>query len=137
MTESYTVGGDVQSWCTKCKLMLRHTIVAMVENSPKRVQCNTCSGAHNYRAGEPVKSASKPRVPKAPKREKSAIEYLERLETADMSMAKKYNFAGNFEKDELINHPKFGLGIVSLVKNEKKMEIVFKDSTRLLSQNQS
>ena len=39
------VGSNVDSWCGKCKLMLAHTVEAMVGAQPKRVNCNTC-GAH-------------------------------------------------------------------------------------------
>ena len=34
-------GDDVDSWCGVCKLMLAHTIEAMVGDTPARVHCNT------------------------------------------------------------------------------------------------
>ena len=33
MARKLTTGGDVDSWCTKCKMMILHTIVAMVDDS--------------------------------------------------------------------------------------------------------
>jgi len=33
---------------------LAHTIISMVGTKPKRVQCNTCEGEHNYRAKKPA-----------------------------------------------------------------------------------
>ena len=51
MTDNYSTGGYVDAWCTKCKMELGHTIIAMVDNMPKRVQCNTCGGKHNFRTG--------------------------------------------------------------------------------------
>ncbi len=61
MTDNYSVGGDVNAWCSKCKMELAHTIIAMVDELPKKVQCNTCSGKHNYRLKPVVKSAGKVR----------------------------------------------------------------------------
>ncbi len=43
---------------------------------------------------------------------------------------------GSFKKDEIIDHPKFGLGIVSSVIQEHKIEILFKEGPKLLVQNQ-
>ena len=51
----YTAGDEVDSKCTKCKLILAHTIVAMVGDQIARVKCNTCGGEHAYR---PPPSAS-------------------------------------------------------------------------------
>jgi hypothetical protein len=50
MINSYSVGGDIDAWCTKCKLELGHTITALVDNLPKKVKCNTCSAQHIFRA---------------------------------------------------------------------------------------
>nr|NIS42156.1 hypothetical protein [Desulfuromonadales bacterium] len=62
-----SVGGYVDSQCTKCKRATNHIIVAMVEDQVARVECCTCSGVHNYR---PPK-AEKPAAPKTPKGRRS------------------------------------------------------------------
>src|SRR5438132_3414963 len=48
------VGGSIDSWCGKCKMVLAHTIEAMVGEKPARVHCNTCKSQHAYRPGAPV-----------------------------------------------------------------------------------
>ena len=45
-----TAGSEIDAWCTSCRMDLGHRIVAMVEGRPKRVECLTCGGQHNYRA---------------------------------------------------------------------------------------
>ena len=35
-------GGEVDCFCTRCKMVLAHTILAMVGDRPARVKCNTC-----------------------------------------------------------------------------------------------
>ena len=52
------VGGEVDVFCTRCKMELGHTILAMVGQTIARVQCNTCRGQHAYRAAP---GTSKPR----------------------------------------------------------------------------
>ena len=51
------VGSDVEAYCTKCKMVLAHAVVAMEGTKPRRVRCNTCNGEHNYRAAKPVAKA--------------------------------------------------------------------------------
>jgi hypothetical protein len=137
MTDGYTVGGEVVSWCTKCKLELGHTITAIVDNKPKKVKCNTCNGLHNYRSqppetGKTVKRAGRKR--KTP--EETYNEHITKLSGGDLSGAKKYSIDGNFIVDQLIDHPKFGVGVVMAIVKVNKVETLFKDGTKLLIQNQ-
>ncbi len=137
MNSNYAAGGEIEAWCTKCKLELGHTIVAMVDNVPKRVKCNTCNGQHNYRAQQAEKRVAKSKTSPRRARTKQATyeEYLSRLTDGTPGNAKKYMMNGSFEKDELIDHPQFGIGIVLSVIHVNKMEILFKDGPRLLGQN--
>lgn len=137
MNNTHTTGGYIESWCTKCELELGHTIVAMVDNLPKRVKCNTCSGEHNYRTRPSVKSRTKSKSPsrKAKAQEINYNKHISRLTGDDLSNAKKYSINGNFEKDEIVNHSHFGIGIVMSIIQTNKIEILFKDGPKLLIQN--
>ena len=53
MAKPLRAGGEVDSWCTKCKLVLNHRIIALVGTTPARVECSTCSSHHNFRARAP------------------------------------------------------------------------------------
>lgn len=57
------VGGEVDAACTKCKMLLGHTILAMVGSRIARVRCNTCQGEHNFRTSgrRPARLARLPR----------------------------------------------------------------------------
>lgn len=137
MTNNYTVGGNADSWCSKCKLELGHTIVAMVDGLPKKVKCNTCGGQHNFRAKPAEKN--KPKLKTSARKPKTmALDYdgyIANLTEADLSAATKYSMKGNFKKDEAIDHPAFGIGIVLNVIQTNKVEILFKDGAKLLIQN--
>ena len=50
-----SVGGEVDSWCGKCKEMTTHNIVAMVGDQPKQVICQVCNSRHDYRTEPPAR----------------------------------------------------------------------------------
>ncbi len=137
MINDYSAGEDINAWCTKCKLELGHTIIAMVDNSPKRVKCNTCNGQHNYRTKPSERNRTKLKnfTRKTKSKKINYNEYISRITDCDFPNAKKYSIKGNFEKDEIIDHPKFGTGIVLSIIKINKIEILFKDGPKLLIQN--
>ncbi len=139
MIKSYSVGEDIEAWCTKCKLELGHTIVAMLNNLPKKVKCNTCSGQHNYRLKPAQRKSSG--ASGAPRKRKPKIteydKYLTVLAEGDFSNARKYTINGNFEQESMIAHSKFGVGVITSVVGHNKIEVLFKDGIKLLIQNHS
>jgi hypothetical protein len=117
-------GGEVDAFCTKCRMTLAHTILAMVGATQiARVQCNTCGGQHAYRREDGSKA--KPASPRAPQPRKEVISWDRRVAELDPAKARKYTPRETFSADELISHPTFGLGIVSAVRQDK-IDVAFK-----------
>ena len=133
MSTQYQAGENIVSWCTKCKLVLDHTIVAMVDDLPKKVKCNTCNGRHIFRAEEPVKKATSKstRKPKITPYEAFRSELSEEA----LSNAKKYVIKGNFRKDQVIDHTQLGIGLVTSVVQKTRIEVLFEKGEKLLIQN--
>ena len=50
MAATHKVGGEIDAFCTRCRMTLAHTIMAMMGAKVARVQCNTCRGEHAYRS---------------------------------------------------------------------------------------
>lgn len=48
----FKVGGDIDAYCTKCRLDTIHVVVALKPGNegPKRVECKSCGGQHMYHA---------------------------------------------------------------------------------------
>jgi hypothetical protein len=141
MTAAKRVGGEVVAFCTKCRMDLAHTIIAMDGTKPARVQCNTCNGQHNFR-GKAVDAESKPlKAAKAAKTSKRSSEGKTKTERVRLSFedqlaAKRgtprlYSPKSAYLVDELVNHPTFGVGYVEGVRIDK-VEIVFKSGTKTL-----
>jgi hypothetical protein len=138
MINRHTGGGDIEAWCPRCNLKSGHTIIAIVDNSPKKIKCNTCDEYHNLSAKPSGKSRTKSKSSNLKTRSKETTyeEYISRLRGDDPANSRKYNTKGNFEKDEIIDHLSFGIGIVLSVIQVNKIKILFKDGPRLLIQNQ-
>ncbi len=58
-----TPGKDIDSKCTRCKVVIGHTVVIMDGPIPKRVKCNSCGSEHRFIAPpEEKNSTSKPSI---------------------------------------------------------------------------
>ena len=134
-------GGEVDAVCTKCRMVLAHTVIAMVGSKPIRVQCNTCNGQHNYRAGAgsipaPKRapsgsgSASSPST-KAPKATAVRLSFDDLLAQRKTGLARPYSPKIAFLLDEVIQHPTFGTGFVSAVRPDK-VEVTFRSGMKIL-----
>jgi len=117
-------GGTIDSWCGKCKMILAHTIEAMVGNKPARVHCNTCGSQHAYKASEPGKPAATGKA--RPSRYKSV------MKTADVAAAKPYSPKDKYEPGDVLQHPSFGVGVATAVKDGTKVEVLFESGSKLL-----
>lgn len=130
-------GGDVDSWCGKCKMILAHTIEAMVGDKPVRVQCNTCRSQHGYKANKPAESkraragAAAGAAGAAPSRRR-ANQYEDLMEGKNMALARRYSPQEKFDPGDVVDHPTFGVGIAKNLKGDTKVEILFKDGLKLL-----
>ncbi|MDY7232881.1 hypothetical protein [Hyalangium rubrum] len=137
------VGGEVDALCTRCKLSLAHTILAMVGTKIARVRCNTCGGDHAYRSApgttdrpsasttSRASSSSRSSTPRAEKPEKVVISFEEQLAGKDIANAPKYSPKDTYKVDQVIQHPTFGLGLVTVVRGDK-VDIAFKSETKTL-----
>jgi hypothetical protein len=137
---THKVGGEVDAPCTRCKLTLAHTILAMVGTKIARVRCNTCGGDHVYRSAPGTTdrpssstraSSSRASTPRADKPEKVVISFEEQLAGKDIANAPKYSPKDTYKLDQVIQHPTFGLGLVTVVRGDK-VDIAFKSETKTL-----
>ena len=134
------VGSDVEAYCTKCKLVLNHSVVAMQGEKPRRVRCHTCEGEHIYRPEKPAskaasKKAGKTTTKRTTKRTRQSWEEV--MREAESKPHKVYTMSGSFAEGDWIEHSHFGLGCVQSFVPPNKITVRFADSTRLLVCNQS
>ena len=132
------LGGNVDSWCGKCKRILAHTIEAIVGETPARVHCNTCKSPHGYKPYEPGGSPRQVRQREAggglsPQPAKPrAGRYHVLLKGKDMALAKSYSSKDSYALGDIVQHPSFGLGVATAIKDGAKIEVLFENGPKLL-----
>ncbi|MGE3611536.1 MAG: hypothetical protein AB7I27_18235 [Bacteriovoracaceae bacterium] len=132
-----TVGKDVLSYCTKCKLNLGHTIVAMKDSKHiAKVKCNTCGTIHAYK--DPSQSKQNKTRTRKTSETPSKIVSVSDLWMEKMSNTKKkstpYGIDQKFSQGDIIDHVKFGPGIVEKVVDDK-IEVIFRHEIKTLVHN--
>ena len=131
MLEKYTAGENIASYCTKCKLGLDHTIVAMSEEVIAKVKCKTCGSAHKFRnPADPPKA----RVPRTKKEDavKAAVTHWETSIAEARGKERSYSMSAKYRIGEIISHDRFGKGVV-LKLYSNKCDMLFQDKERLMA----
>jgi hypothetical protein len=136
------VGGDVDAYCTRCRMLLGHTVLAMVGPRIAKVRCNTCQGEHAFKSGAPgtpaPRAAAEPRTrrtaagTRAPREKVAALPPVEDLLAGrDPSAAVPYSPKVRFAAGALIHHPTFGLGVVQADRGDK-VDVAFRAGVKTL-----
>jgi hypothetical protein len=164
-TKKPKTGGEIDSYCTKCKLDLTHRIIAMVGDEVKKVECKTCGSHHLYRRPKSEKlipTTSKGKVVTVGKRDESEVRekrpttakgakaaaaaqrerdltsmWEHAIAGQPMSAFKPYRITLTLGPGELVRHSKFGDGVVARVIDRGKVEILFQDGPKTMAHGQT
>ncbi len=127
----FSVGGETDAWCGKCKEVRTHNIVALVAAEPKQVVCQVCGSRHNYRPTRPTRGradekpttpssenryfdAGRPRLdPATQKREDDKRKLREALSAVDDP--RPFDPKARYKAGEIIVHPEHGKGKIENV----------------------
>lgn len=154
MAEKIAAGKDIDALCTRCKLLLAHTIIAVVDGVPVKVKCNTCHTDRVYRAPKGTKAPAATKTATSTSKSAStgtktgakasprgaapvitahALEekWLDRLGAARRGAAleRAFDLTVTFHVGEVILHGKFGPGVVTAVEGNR-MTVTFRDGER-------
>lgn len=153
MSEVHRVGRDVDAYCTKCKLDLAAVVIAVVGGVAVKVECNTCHTVRKYRppktGPQPVRGrATTPRASRASrsttpkptaaerKAERTAMSqrehWLELVAGRTKLDATRYDIRQSYESGTLLDHSKFGLGVVTGPHADDRIEVQFSDGEKVL-----
>jgi hypothetical protein len=127
------VGGEVDAFCTKCELTLAHTVHAVMGNRPVKIECNTCHGVHRYRdpAGRPT-ARQAPTGSRAARPRAQVVPFDALLAEKRVADARPYAAARRYAVDDVVDHPSFGRGFVSAVRDGGKIEVTFRSDVKVL-----
>ncbi len=132
MQETYVAGENIASYCTKCRLNLDHTIVAVAGEAIVKVKCRTCGSTHKFR--NPA-DAPKPRAPRS-KKSGETTPAAKSSWAAEMAEARgkehAYSMVARYRIGDIVIHDRFGKGIVQKL-YENKCDVLFEDKQRLMA----
>jgi hypothetical protein len=115
-----SAGSQIDAYCPSCKAVKPHIVVAMKGTRAAKTDCQVCGSVHPYRKNPPDTRAKK------------RSQYEDAMEGRDLSKPVPYKITRKFNLDDVIEHKTFGVGLVTRVISDKKMEVLFEDSTKLL-----
>jgi hypothetical protein len=151
MAKPLRVAGEVDSYCTKCRLVLNHRIVSMKVGKAYQVECLTCRSTHLWRPNAPGErspaasgggtrparassAAAGPRSTRVTAAMRQEQAWEKAIAGRGVHEFKSYAVSANFHEGELLRHKKFGDGVVTRVIDAHKVAVLFKDEERTLAQ---
>jgi hypothetical protein len=117
--------------CKKCGVERFHIVLAHPTAASAKIECEVCHAKRTFKLESPKKKKTgvkKTRVPSASTRWEEVSKHL------DEKSKQPYNMKAAFSLNSTIDHPKFGLGVVTAIVGQS-MEVVFIDATRSLVHN--
>ena len=130
-----SAGKEILAYCGKCKLSLYHTIVVMKDDTtPRKVQCSSCKSTHAFKD-----QSVKPKKKKTTTRKKKVTIpnseiWAEKLKD-NSSTPIKYLINHPFIIGDIVDHPKFGIGIIEKTIDTNKVEVLFESEVKILMHN--
>ena len=132
------VGSDIDAYCPKCKADTAHTVISKYEDEVRKVQCSTCGDVHAFRKprGEVEEEGPEPVASKKRQvhRKPTWQEAMDKAGNRGINNARPYSIRDHYREGELVSHPKFGVGFVTEI-TENKAEVTFQDERRVLVHN--
>jgi len=106
----------------------------MVGGNPVKVECNTCHGVHRFRgdAGTSGRPAVRAPSSRAARERPVTISFDEVLRGKNLAAARRYSPRTRYQLDDVVEHPTFGLGWVSAVRDAGKVEVTFRSDVKVL-----
>lgn len=137
-TKKIEAGSKIFSRCPKCKEVVNHTVLSLVDGEIARVECSVCGSSHKYRPVKPAAiAAAKRKITRAASLEKERLAraeaYFEKLmANRDQAEARTYSMNEVYKPGELLDHPTFGPGVIIDTVLPDKIEVLFRQGSRLL-----
>ena len=61
LTRTVRLGDDIDDFCVKCKRVMNHSVVSILNDGPAKVRCRTCHSDHDFRNEQPPPPKVDPR----------------------------------------------------------------------------
>lgn len=115
--------------CSKCDSERYHRVIAHLSPTEAKLECEVCGSKKKYSVGKKMATTKK----KVTRKKKSTHEdtWSELKEKFSDLPPEVYSVRGSFRTDSVIDHPTFGIGIVTEMANHK-IEVCFQEGMKTL-----
>jgi hypothetical protein len=130
--EPIKVGGEIEAYCTACKTMKTHVVIALVDGKPAKAECLACHKQHVYRANPPGTPRARVAAPRPAAPSAAVPDDLDERLAGAAAKARDYSPRQRYAIDDVVRHPSFGVGLVIALPAAQKMEVAFRAGRKLL-----
>ena len=145
LTQLPSVAKSFFAFCKKCDADRYHVVLAHTSDKSAKLKCEVCKSIKSWSlpkaqekkmaVGTKAVKVPSPRT-MAARQSAYVTNYESLLKTQEKKEGHAYSIKTKFDVNHKINHPKFGLGIVTSVFDEK-VEVAFSDEPRMLMHNRN
>jgi hypothetical protein len=141
----YIPGSPIDAYCGNCKSDTNHVVLEVDGIQVREVRCEKCSTRGEFRAPrakaraglkEALRRKSMPPPPRRKNTRRKAEtpeQIFEKLvDGRDVDAALPYNIRTVLKVGDMVDHPKFGLGVVAALPEDQKARIFFEDGERVM-----
>ncbi len=128
-------------YCPRCKRETDNVITGFIGQKIRRVRCEVCKTESNYHRILTMKKRMEGGSDSDTSESTESIlqqnyrMWEDLMLGRDPETARQYNIKDKYFENDLINHPVFGVGVVKVVKEDYKIEVVFKNGIKILAHN--
>lgn len=134
-----SVGKEVLSYCSKDKHALAHIIVSMKDSvTIGKVQCKTCKSTQAYKDPATVrgrKTVKKNSLGRTTTQKKSNSDMWLEAVNNSKSKSQAYSVKTRYELGDIVDHPKFGPGVIEKLIDADKIQVIFRHDVKTLIHN--
>lgn len=116
--------------CLKCEEDRYHKVLTHPTKTSAKLECEVCSKKQTFKLGGKKKTTRKPRK-KTPTPEEVWVDLKSKV---DLEQVESYNMKKRFETEMAIDHPKFGIGVIT-DSNGLSIQVTFQDGEKSLVHN--
>lgn len=127
-----TAAESAAGTCSTCDQIVARFAGAGIRPLRVAIKCRRCGTVHRHHASSPAPPVKTRRSAKAAAAIAHEVAYERLLAVTSGRKSRPYSVSGAFRPHDVIEHPTFGLGVVTHLIAGDKIQVVFKNGDKLL-----
>lgn len=128
------VAKNIFVMCKKCEKDRYHKVLAHKTEKSARIQCEVCKSIKSFTIKKKKKAAAKKTTGTRTRKKSLSSRWADVVLRLEKETPEKYSIKGKFSDEVLIQHPKFGEGLV-LESLSDRIIVLFSEGEKTLMHN--